>query len=198
MTTREYKEPRRSTAEHFGGGGPNPPIPGERVLRRNIAALRRMREEFEHRKTLQDRGADAITRFTGSTRFVVLHAVLFAGWFLVNTRTIPLVRPFDPYPFVMLAMIASVEAIFLSTFVLISQNRMTGLTERREELHVQMNLLAEHEVTRVLKLVDAIAHHLGIECIEDEEELEQLKRDIPPEAVLSEIEKADSATPPQS
>jgi uncharacterized membrane protein len=164
------------------------------VLRRNIAALRRMQDDFEQRRTLQERMADAITRFAGSMRFVYLHASVFTVWFLINTRVIRIVAPFDPYPFVMLAMIASVEAIFLSTFVLISQNRMSKIAARREELNVQTSLLAEHEITRLLNLIDAIARQLGVKAV-DERELAELKQDVGPEAVLSEIEKSEAAPP---
>ena len=72
-------------------------------------------------------------------------------------------RPFDPFPFVMLAMIASVEAIFLSTFVLISRNRQARLAERRAELDLQISLLAEHEITRLVERLEAVAEHLGVE-----------------------------------
>ncbi|MFT3772780.1 MAG: DUF1003 domain-containing protein [Minicystis sp.] len=103
---------------------------------------------------------------------------------------VPGVRPFDPFPFVMLAMIASVEAIFLSTFVLISQNRMAALADRRADLDVQINLLAEHEITRLIALCDAMAQHLGVHPEPGSQRIEELKRDVRPEAVLDEIEQA--------
>jgi uncharacterized membrane protein len=92
----------------------------------------------------------------------------------------------DP-SFVILAMIASVEAIFPSTFVLIAQNRMAATAERRAELDLQVNLLAEHELTKVIRPVYAIAEHLDVPT-EHGPEIEELKTDIAPEAVLDEIE----------
>src|SRR6266511_2727270 len=89
------------------------------VVRRNIQALLDIRKDLESKKSIEETVADAITSFTGSMTFVYIHAALFSGWIVVNTGVVPGVIPFDPFPFVMLAMIASVEAIFLSTFVLI-------------------------------------------------------------------------------
>src|SRR4051812_40807441 len=125
----------RDPVEH---GGARQELAG--VVHRNIRALLQVQRQFEARKGLQDRLADRITQFTGSMAFVYVHALGFGAWLLVNTGLVPGVRPFDPFPFVMLAMIASVEAIFLSTFVLISQNRMARLSERRAQLDLQINL----------------------------------------------------------
>ncbi|HWI39860.1 MAG TPA: DUF1003 domain-containing protein, partial [Verrucomicrobiae bacterium] len=99
------------------------------VVARNIRALMRKQLEEEQEKRLEDRISDAITRFTGSMRFVSIHLIIFGGWIVVNLGWIPGVTQFDP-SFVVLAMVASVEAIFLSTFVLISQNRMSALSDR--------------------------------------------------------------------
>jgi uncharacterized membrane protein len=160
------------------------------VVRRNIQALLNVRKDLESKKSLEETVADAITSFTGSMTFVYIHAALFSGWIIVNTGVVPGVRPFDPFPFVMLAMIASVEAIFLSTFVLISQNRMTALAGKRADLDLQINLLAEHEITRLIGLVDGIARHLGIRGDIDPH-IEELKKDVRPETVLQEIDRAE-------
>jgi uncharacterized membrane protein len=160
------------------------------VVHRNIRALIEVRQQFEERKGRQERIADAITRFTGSMLFVYLHALWFGGWLVLNSGVVPGMRPFDPFPFVMLAMIASVEAIFLSTFVLISQNRMAALSDRRAELDLQINLLAEHEITRLISMVDSVLRHLGADS-GDAAEVEQLKKDVAPEIVLREIEDSE-------
>jgi uncharacterized membrane protein len=168
--------------------GPTVPPPGpdslNRALARNIAALRERERRERSRTTHQERLAEAITRFTGSMRFVYVHLALYGGWIVVNLGWIAGVEPWDP-TFVVLAMIASVEAIFLSTFVLISQNRMAAESERRAALDLQINLLAEHEVTRMMALVSAIADRLGVDT---PDEVEELKRDVAPEAVLDAIE----------
>jgi uncharacterized membrane protein len=159
------------------------------VVRRNIRTLLEARERAEQRKSREERIADAITRFTGSMLFVYLHALLVIGWIVVNLGAIPWIRPFDPFPFVMLAMLASVEAIFLSTFVLISQNRMNSMADRRADLDVQINLLAEHEITRLIELCDAMARRLGVSA-SAAPHIEELKRDVRPEAVLEELDQA--------
>jgi uncharacterized membrane protein len=163
------------------------------VVQRNIRAILEVQRQFERKRRLRDRIADAITRFTGSMTFVWIHAVIFGAWLVLNAPFVHLPH-WDPYPYVMLAMAASVEAIFLSTFVLITQNRMAELNDKRANLDLQINLLSEHEITRLIKLVDALARKSGIELREDEQ-LAELERDVRPEQVLAEIEHADSEGP---
>src|SRR3954464_7292591 len=150
------------------------------VLERNILLLQDRSRQQEARASTEERIARAITDFTGSMRFVYLHIAIFAIWIVANLRWIPRVPAWDP-TFVILAMIASVEAIFLSTFVLITQNRMAATAERRAELDLQINLLAEHEVTKLIRMVSAIAAKLEVEA-ELGPDIEELKSDIAPEA----------------
>jgi uncharacterized membrane protein len=166
---------------------PDAAHPFSRVLARNIDALVAARAAAEHRKPMQDRIAAAISQFAGSMLFVGIHAVIVALWIVWNLGWIDALPPFDP-TFVVLAMAASVEAIFLSTFVLITQNRMQEQAERRAELDLQISLLAEHEVTQVMTLLDAVARRLGVE-IPREEEVEEAKRDVDPSAVLHVIDE---------
>jgi uncharacterized membrane protein len=157
------------------------------VVERNIATILEIRQDFERGKSLQDRVADVLTAFSGSMVFVYLHAVWFVVWIALNRGWFG-IKPFDPFPFGLLTMIVSLEAIFLSTFVLVSQNRMSLLADKRADLDLQINLLAEHEITRILTLVDAMAKKMGLEerCDPD---VEELKRDIAPEVVLKEMEQ---------
>ena len=153
------------------------------VLSRNIARMQQQREQEEAQASLSERLSDRITRFAGSMTFVLIHAVAYGTWIAVNLGVVPGIEPFDP-SFVMLAMEASVEAIFLSTFVLISQNRMMGAAAKQSDLDLQINLLAEHELTRLVSLVDAIATKIGVEAVEPSE-LHEIKQDVSPEAVLA-------------
>jgi uncharacterized membrane protein len=161
------------------------------VLDRNIDALRAKEHQEEKTASLQDRMADAITRFAGSMAFVYIHLTLVATWVAVNSGLVPGVPKFDP-TFVILATVASVEAIFLSTFVLISQNRAALAADRRAALDLQTNLPSEHEITRLLSLTIAIANRLGIEEAKDPS-LEELKRHVAPEKVLEKIENPEPA-----
>jgi uncharacterized membrane protein len=119
--------------------------------------------------------------------FVYLSIVWFAAWILLNSGLIP-IRPFDPYPYGLLTMIVSLEAIFLSTFILISQNRMNEQAEHRADLDLHIDLLTEYELTRVLQMLDAIQAKMGIENAEDTE-LAELEMETKPEEVLAEIER---------
>jgi uncharacterized membrane protein len=157
------------------------------ALERNIAALERRRREDEERAPLEGRVAEAITRFMGSMLFVYLSLALVGLWIAANLGWVPGAPRFDP-EFVILAMVASVVAIFLSAFVLIAQNRMATAADRRAELDLQISLLVEHEVTRVVALVSAIADKLGVSQGED---VEELKRDVAPEAVLDAIDSTE-------
>ena len=185
------------TSEPAGEGqswsGPTvePPQPASlnTALERNIEALQRRRKRDAANASLQERIAEAITGFTGSMRFVYLHLAIFGFWIVANLRLLPGIQPWDP-SFVILAMIASVEAIFLSTFVLISQNRMQAAADKRADLDLQINLLSEHEVTKLVAMVSEISKQLGIGHVAGEE-VEELKRNVAPEAVLDAIESTE-------
>jgi uncharacterized membrane protein len=166
-----------------------PPQPGSlnSALARNIEALRERERRDRGKARFHERLAESITRFTGSIRFVYLHLLLYGFWIVANLGWIGAVEPWDR-SFVVLAMVASVEAIFLSTFVLMSQNRMAAESERRASLDLQINLLAEHEVTKLVTLVSAMAEKMGVECPAPDE-IQELKRDVAPEAVLDALEE---------
>ena len=156
------------------------------IVERNIDALIRQRKKEERKKNTEERIADAVTRFTGSMTFVYIHLFIFGMWIGWNLGYIGL-KPFDP-SFVVLAMVASVEAIFLSTFVLISQNRMNAQSDKRADLDLQVSLLTEHEVTKLITMVTAIAKKMDIHEA-DHPELDELAKDVRPEKVLATMEK---------
>jgi uncharacterized membrane protein len=158
-----------------------------KVVERNINTLVEIREHMDRRKSTQDRIADWVTWFSGSMLFVYIHLVWFGLWLAINLGWTGL-KPFDPYPFNLLTMVVSLEAIMLATFVLISQNRLSEIADQRADLDLQINLLAEYEITRVLTLVDAIADHMGLEVGHDPE-TDELKNEVAPEVVLKEMEQ---------
>jgi len=191
---------QRSNGEARAGRGaktsptyPPPPPPGlSPVLERNIRALQLRRQREEKEATAEERLAEAITCFTGSMRFVYLHLAFFGFWIAANLGLVPGVPAWDP-SFVVLAMVAPVEAIFLSTFVLISQNRMAAVADKRADLDLQISLLAEHEVTRLATLVSGIAERMGVKT-EADSDLEEITEDVAPEAVLDELEATELET----
>ncbi|WP_426959456.1 DUF1003 domain-containing protein [Muricoccus radiodurans] len=165
-----------------------PPQPGDlsASLQRNIRALEERRRQEAAEATREERVAQAITDFAGSMKFVYLHVAIYGAWILVNVGLIPFLPRFDP-SLVVLAMVASVEAIFISTFILISQNRMATIADKRADLDLQISLLAEHELTKLAGVIAAIAEKLEVRA-EGDPEIEEIKKDVAPEAVLDEIE----------
>ena len=182
--TRRRDRRRRRWEAVYGQGLKNPRL--NSIVQRNIDRLEELRAEIDHNKCFKDRLAEQITRWSGSMTFLVLHALWFAAWIVMN-ETFPVARRFDP-GFTMLTMIVSLEAIFLTVFVLISQNRQSEVDSERNELDLQIDLLAEYELTRVLTLVDAIADHMGLK-VGGDPDLDELKRDVAPEAVVRELQQ---------
>jgi uncharacterized membrane protein len=158
-------------------------------LRRNVDALRQVRKRERATANTEERIANAITRFTGSMVFVYLHLALYGLW--IGMNVVPGLPHFDP-SFVILAMAASVEAIFLSTFVLISQNRTLAVANKRDDLDLHINLLAEHELTKLIELVARIAEKLEIDPRGDAE-IEDITKDVRPEAVMGALDQAGQA-----
>ena len=160
------------------------------VVEKNIAHIAESRRQFEEAKSTQDRAADRITWFSGSMLFVYLHVARFAVWILVNLGWLG-VTPFDEFPFGLLTMVVSLEAIFLSTFVLISQNRSSALADKRADLDLQINLLSDREATKLLTLLEAVAKHVGV-TMDDDPDLEELKHEVNPTEVLDELARREA------
>lgn len=157
------------------------------LVDKNIQKLLHIRQKEEQERSFQQKVADAIGTFAGSVPFVYLHLVIFGLWLLINWQILPITKPWDPYPFVMLAMIASVESIFLSTFVLINQNRSAMLSEKRADLDLQVSLLTEHELTRLIHMVEALMKKTGTE-LPPVADLDVIKEDIPADLVMERID----------
>ncbi|MFA6023595.1 MAG: DUF1003 domain-containing protein [Candidatus Gracilibacteria bacterium] len=163
------------------------PTVHDALLKKKKAQIKSFKMKMSHDRTLTDRLADSITKAFGSTWFFIVNFVWFAGWMIINMDLVPFLSPFDPYPFGFLTMMVSLEAIFLSIFVLISQNRASKVADLREEIDLQINVQAEQEITRILCMVDEIHDHLGLEA-KDDAELKKMKKRMN----LSALEKAIS------
>ena len=171
----------------------------EEIIRKNIAALTEMQRRDDERRTLTDRVADAVTGFSGSMAFVYLHVVWFGLWIALNEGLLERfgLRPFDEFPFGLLTMIVSLEAIFLATFVLISQNRMARASEKRAELELQVNMLAEQKAAKTLEMLDHLTRQLDQMrrfSFDRDPEIEALKVSPEPGDVLRVIEEVSERT----
>lgn len=151
--------------QHEGHMAPHALHPDETAsshLERNVRAIAELERAAMAQRTAADRVSDAITHVAGSAACVAAHAVGFAMWIAINVGLVPAIAPFDPYPFSFLTLVVSLEAIFLSIFVLMSQNRMSRHADRRAHLDLQVDLLAERELTVMLHLLQALCDKHGI------------------------------------
>ncbi len=142
--------------------------PASGKVQQNIEQILRMEKEAEVGRSPVQHLADKITLFAGSTPFIVIHIIWFAAWIILNGNIVPGIKPFDAFPFSFLTLVVSLEAIFLTLLVLMSQNRMTKEADKRAHLDLQINMLDEQETTIILRTVHKIAAHLGIENEQDE------------------------------
>jgi uncharacterized membrane protein len=135
----------------------------EELENKETIVARNANEELKKQKNLGDRIADELTRFAGSMTFVYVHTLWFGVWIIVNLGALGLALAFDKYPFGLLTLIVSLEAIFLSTFVMISQNRQAKAAEVRSELDYQTNVKAEKEIELIMTALDRIASKQGVD-----------------------------------
>ena len=153
----------------------------------NISKIIEIEKEQRSQRTLGEKISEWIALFAGSMFFVYLHVAWFVIWIGVNMS---MRTPFDPFPFTFLTLVVSLEAIFLSTFILISQNHENELMDRRNQLDLQVNMLAERENTKMLELLKTIAEKLGVDC--DDEAMTALLKPVEPEKLVKEILKASN------
>lgn len=140
----------------------------------NINTVAAIEEEAQLKRTTADRLSDTIANFVGSIPFVLLHLVWFGVWVAVNIGVLWGKWRFDPYPFALLCMLVSLEGVLLSTFVLIKQNRMSQRADHRAHLDLQVNLLSEKELTKILQLQKLICARLDIEEAIRDREVDEL------------------------
>jgi uncharacterized membrane protein len=158
------------------------------VTRANVVAMRQL-DDLENRKRgLADRVSDLVARACGHIGFVLTHFIALVAWVLWNTLAPEGLR-IDPFPFTFLTMWASVEAIFLSSFVLISQNYQMRIAERRNQLDLQINLLAEQENSKMLLLLEDIAKKVGA-LHADDPDVGVLVQATRPEQLARQIDEA--------
>jgi uncharacterized membrane protein len=153
----------------------------------NIEKVVRLEAEAERQLTAPLRYFGAVGRFAGTPAFIVVHLLLVGLWMLVNGGFLPGLHAFDPFPFVFLGVLLAIEAVLLASFILIRQNRMSMLADRRSHLDLQINLLAEKEVTKVIQILQRMSRHMGIEDQVADRETRELGRDTEVEQVAEEL-----------
>ena len=163
----------------------------EDVVQQNIDTILQLDKAARAQRTLLARVVDSITAFCGSLSFVWAHALWFGFW--IGENLLRGSAGFDPYPFPLLTLIVSLEAIFLSTFILISQNRDLQLSERRNQLDLQINLLTEQENTKMLTMLKQIADKVGADVSQDPT-LAVLEQSTQPEKLVEQIERTIETT----
>lgn len=161
----------------------------EQLTAQNVETVTRLEEAAREQRTPSDRLAEKIASFCGSMKFVWVHVVWFGGWILFNV--IPGIPHVDPFPFTFLTLIVSLEAIFLSTFILISQNLDSRISERRSHLDLQLNLLSEQENTKMIVMLHAIAAKVGADLSQDSH-LKALSQETQPERLIEQIEAREN------
>ena len=150
--------------------------PSSTVADENIRTVARLQQQAAQSRTRWQRLADLVSSIAARNSTIAWHVALFAGWIAVNLPVVSL-RPFDPFPFSLLTTIVSLEAIFLTLFVLASQKRLTQDADRRAHLDLQVNLLSEQEMTLVLQMLREICEHLGLhDTIQSPKFMELVKR----------------------
>ena len=157
----------------------------DKIIRSNIRRVAKIEDKADASRSTSEIIAGVIAAFCGSMTFVWVHVVWFGLWILANTF---FGLSFDPFPFTFLTLVVSLEAIFLSTFILINQNRETAISDRRNHLDLQVNLLAEQENTRMLFFLERIAERVGVK-IDEDLFCEDLTQETDPERIMTQLDQ---------
>lgn len=183
-------EPATPAQEHTD----DPTRPLERRSRSSahLGAIRAIKAAHAGERNWIERGAARMTSLASSPWFFAIHILWFAAWIIVNSGVTPLAA-FDPYPFGFLTMVVSLEAIFLSIFVLMAQGRESSIAELREELTLQVNLRMEAEVTKTLQLVAGLYTRLGHK-VGDDPELREMLQPLDPQSIERELMEQINST----
>jgi len=155
----------------------------------NIDAIAKLEAEALQGRTAIERASDSIVKLTGSLTFLLLQALLLLVWIAVNLHLIRGVKAFDPFPFGILALVVAGESVFLTTFVLISQNRMGRQSERRSHLDLQVSMLAEQELTTALQMLQKLCQHAGVDVKADSQQVQGFSKTTDVEKLANELEE---------
>jgi uncharacterized membrane protein len=177
---------------------PGTPVTGERRMRRSTGintAFRAIKAEHASNRSPMEVLADRMIGVASATPFLVIHAFLFIAWIYWNVPFSGLPK-FDPYPYGMLTLVVSLEAIFLSIFVLMTQSRESRIGELREELTLQVNLRMEEEITKTLHLVAGLYARMNL-TLADDPELRAMLEPLDPKKMEADLAEQISASMPE-
>lgn len=160
------------------------------AARENITAIARLEEEIQRRRTPLDRLADSVAAFVGSMPFIIVHLLWFMVWILINTGRFRFIKPYDPYPFILLSLAVSCEGVLLATFVLMKQNRMSRAADQRAHLNLQVDLLAEKEITKILQMQRMLCERFGVHQATSDVEVEDLTKETTVSALARDLEES--------
>ncbi|MEK7080793.1 MAG: DUF1003 domain-containing protein [Patescibacteria group bacterium] len=150
--------------------------------------LKSIKAKADAKRTIMEKLADSMTSNFGSNTFLLFNVFLFTAWILINTNQIKGIHAFDPFPFNLLTNIVSLEAIILAIFVLISQNRTAKVDDLREETHLQLNLISEKEITKLMKMLAILLERQGVNLSQDPE-LQKMLKPISEEEIEKRLER---------
>ena len=184
----------RRSSQSSNGRQPARPPDHHHAITRQVAEIVKLEQRDQRAMTLGDRIANRLTAFYGSMIGILLHVILFTAWPLVNLGW-PGVEPFDPLPFNLLGMLVGIEAIFLSSFVLMSQNRQAQQADRRAKINLQIDSIAEQEITKIMQMLIEIHDRLGI-AHEDDQELHAMQQRRSVVELADEIDAAEQRLDP--
>lgn len=162
------------------------PEPASNVVVENIRTVCELEQKALDQRSLGERIGDGVSRHAGKVWFIVFHFIWFGCWIVSNSGFVPALPQFDPYPYPFLTFAVSLEAIFLSLFILMSQNRASRQADQRAHLDLQINLLAELESTRILGMLKALCDHHGLD-VGHNPEIQQLAQPTEPKTLVSEL-----------
>jgi uncharacterized membrane protein len=155
----------------------------------NIEAIAKLEHDAMGRRTRTERVSDTMTKLAGNIGFLLAHLALVFGWSLLNLHVIPGLKAFDPFPFGILALLVSTESVFLTIFVLISQNRMARQSERRSHLHLQVGMLSEQELTTILQMLQKLCQHVGVNVDSSKQEIRSFSQTTDVHKLAGELEE---------
>jgi uncharacterized membrane protein len=161
----------------------------------NVEAIKAWDQALLEKRSHAQRFSDNITSIAASGASLTVHALWFISWIAINTGVLPIIAPFDRFPFPVLTMMVSLEAIFLALFVLASQNRLARQSELRANLNLQIDLLAEREMTTVLQLLKDISAHLNVKTSVAQAQLNELIEETDVQELASQVDQDEPAEP---